>query len=175
MSHRAHHSHLVLRAAAGLSVLAFVGGLAGCSSEPERDEEGQIEEEGDLSAFSLAEGDCITDLDSLGTTVQDVPVVPCDQDHEAEIYHLFDLPDGDFPAASLDADAAAGCDAAFEDYFGEPYAESDLSVTYLSPSAESWGQGDQEVVCIAVTSTGGATDSSEAPADGSDTSTDATG
>lgn len=174
MIDRSRSTRFAMRATAGLAALAFVGGLAGCSSEPERNEEGEIEEEGDLSAFSLAEGDCITDLDSLGTTVSDVPVVPCDQEHEAEIYHLFDLPDGDFPAETLDADAQEGCTAAFEDYFGEPYEESALSITYLTPSAESWEQDDQEVVCIALTPADGATDGSEVPADDT-SSTEATG
>ena len=174
MSDRSRSTRVAVRAAAGLAALALVGGLAGCSSEPERNDEGEIEEEGDLSAFSLQEGDCITDLASLGTTVQELPVVPCDQEHEAEIYHLFDLPDGEFPAATLDADAEEGCAAAFEDYFGEPLEGSELSVTYLAPSAESWEQGDQEVVCIAVTPAGGATDGSEVPADDT-SSTEATG
>jgi hypothetical protein len=114
MSDPTRSSRVALRAVAGLAALALVVGLAGCSSEPERNAEGEIEEEGNLSAFSLQEGDCLTDLASLGTTVQELPVVPW------------------------------------------------------------WEQGDQEVVCIAVTSSGDTTDGSEVPADDT-SSTEATG
>ncbi len=169
MRHRSAAARTSRRFAAGLAGLALVGGLAACSSEPERNEEGEIEEEGDLSAFSIEEGDCLASLDDLSGQVAEVPVIPCDQEHEAEVFALFDLPDGDFPAASVDSDAEAGCVEAFPDYFGITIEESAMQITYLTPSAESWDQGDQEVVCIAVGDAG--TTDTEAPAEGTDTST----
>jgi len=57
-----------------------------------------------------------------------------------------DLPD---PVA-LEEAANEGCTAEYEPYFGAPLDPTATQVTWLTPSAETWEQGDQEVVCIAV-------------------------
>lgn len=143
------------RFAALASAAAIVAIAPACSlldDEPARDDEGQITEEGDLSAFSIQEGDCLDDPSDLTGVVQDVAAVPCDQPHGAEVYELFDLPDGDYPPADEITTAATdGCSAAFEEAYGdEPGAES-IEISYLTPTQESWDQADdREVVCIAI-------------------------
>ena len=50
----------------------------------------------DGNVFSLEVGTCFDDPESL-TEVSDVPIVECTEPHDTEVYHLFDMPDGDVP------------------------------------------------------------------------------
>lgn len=166
MPYRSRSTRFALRATAGLAALAFVGGLAGCSSEPERNEEGEIEEEGELSAFNIEEGDCVNDIADLTGTVSSVPVVPCDEEHGAEVFGVFDLPDGEFPAASISEDASTGCFEQYSEYYGVE-ATGTENVQILQPTQETWDQvDDREVVCILVgdapTTDGAETETTEA-------------
>lgn len=130
-------------AVAGLLVV----GLGACSDEPERDEStGEVTEGGDESVFEIAVGDCLTDSQSSGQ-VTDVPVVPCAEPHSSEVYHTFDVPDGDFPG-DFTAVTEEQCLPAFEEFVGLSYDASVLEVTTLEPSSDTWADGDRELVCI---------------------------
>ena len=129
--------------AAGLLVV----GLGACSDEPERDEAGDVTEAGDEDVFEIAVGDCMTD--STAGEVSDVPVVPCAEPHTSEVYHTFDVPDGDFPGDFTQA-TEEGCLPAFQTFVGMAYEESVLDFTTLEPTAGSWADGDREIVCLIV-------------------------
>ena len=145
--------------AAGLLVV----GLGACSDdEPERDESGSVTEGGDESVFELAVGDCLTDSATTGV-IEDVPVVPCDEPHASEVFHTFDVADGDFPG-DFTADIESGCLPAFEEFVGVAYDQSALEITWLEPTAESWEQGDREVACIVNDPAGNVTGSLEGAA-----------
>ncbi len=76
--------------------------------------------------------------------------MPCDLPHDYEVFHGFDLAEGEYPGAwSIRNLAIEGCLSAFEALVGRDYELSELDVTYLYPSAESWREGDLAVVCIA--------------------------
>ena len=124
--------------------------LAACGSDDDttRDESGAIVEEGELSAFSISVGDCL--VGSAAGEVSGFDGVPCDQPHDNEVYHTFDLADGDFPGdAVMQTQATEACLAAFETYVGISYQESPTyDITWLSPTAGSWGQGDREIACL---------------------------
>lgn len=114
------------------------------------------------TAFTLRVGDCF-DVPS-GQDVGDVPAVPCDGPHDAEVFVAEDYA---VDAASAvvgypGADAfgtwvADHCIAAgFAPYVGQPYASRpDLKVAYLYPQADAWASGERRVTCYL------------APADGS--------
>ncbi len=104
---------------------------------------------GQGNVFSLEIGTCFNDENPDGTEVLDVPVVDCSEAHDAEVFYLFDMPDGDFPGQNelLDA-ASAGCYDQFEAYVGRDYESSALYYWTLTPTSGSWDAGDREIACI---------------------------
>ena len=110
---------------------------------------------GDVSVMSIGPGDCWNDLDAFATEseVTDVPEVPCEEQHDNEVFALLDLP-GDrnagFPGEfELEVVAFERCVEAFEAYFGVPYGNSPLDIYTLYPTLLSWLDGDRGVVCSA--------------------------
>ena len=133
-----------------VTVAAILLGLmvSACTSEPARNEAGQIEEEGELSVFNFRVGDCFNDPSLTADEVSDVAGVPCSGPHDNEVFHLYDLPDGSFPGrAGIDASVETECFPAFENYVGISYEISELFYFPLTPTEESWAQSDREVVC----------------------------
>lgn len=101
------------------------------------------------SVFSLREGDCFDDPGPGLTETSGVPVVPCSQPHDNEIYRVFNLDSGAFPGSDEVEEAANnGCLAAFASFVGEPYETSELDFFALFPTRESWTElGDRAVLC----------------------------
>ena len=97
--------------------------------------------------FALPVGTC---LDELSTTyITSDNVLDCSQPHNFEIFRSFLVDDGAFPGESVfEEQAYEKCDAAFADFVGLPYADSTLEYTYLSPTKETWAQGDREILCM---------------------------
>ncbi len=139
------------------ALLALCLGLTACSSgdEATRDETGAVASEGTVDAFAVELGDCIQDPTAGAdpnevAEVQSIEAVPCDEPHDGEVYHVFDMPDGDYPGdEAVLAAVEEGCVAAFADFVGKPYEESSLDYLSLQPTQETWEQmDDREVVCI---------------------------
>jgi len=132
-----------------VTALALIAGS--CSSDAPRDDSGAIVEEGELDVFSVAVGDCFDDppeIEDGGQEITELAAVPCDQPHDNEVYHAYDLPDGEFGGPELvEAQAADGCVDEFEGFVGLDYFESDLDIFWLTPTADSWSNGDREVIC----------------------------
>lgn len=128
----ARRASRTLRAGAALSLLA--GLLSACASDPPSD---------------LRPGDCI-DYSALDEVVVSVPPVDCSQPHEAEVYHVFEITGlgRDFDEEAVARRADQGCRAAFEEYVGTPYLESELYSNHFSPLREGWEAGDRTVVCF---------------------------
>lgn len=127
--------------------------IAGCSNaatsdSAERDASGEVTGSGDVGVFRLREGDCIAEA-ADDDVIDSLPVVPCSEPHQLEIYHVFDLPDGDYPGDAEVRDLSAqGCLGAFRSFVGVDFSESAYDVTPLRPTAESWEQiDDREVLC----------------------------
>jgi hypothetical protein len=107
----------------------------------------------DVDVFELAVGDCV--IDETEGEISETTKVPCTTPHLSEVYHLFDLPSGDFPQGdALGAAVEAGCLGAFEAYVGLDYDRSEYAVNWLEPTPESWAAGDREVVCMLSTQDG---------------------
>lgn len=146
-----------------LAVVAAVVavGLSGCSivdqflpsSQPVRDAEtGEITEEVDnADVFAVRVGDCLNTagLDTADE-ISDVPVVPCSEPHDDEVYYSYTLEDGEYPGEdAIIADAGETCVAEFSTFVGLAYEESVLDYWPMYPTAGSWENGDREVLCIA--------------------------
>ena len=106
------------------------------------------------NVWQLEVGDCFDDWD--GATAQtgsqeitDVPIVECAEPHDNEIYSMEDLPDGSYPGnAAVEEAVVEMCYDGFEAFVGLPYEESTLDFGWLFPTADSWADGDREVVCF---------------------------
>jgi hypothetical protein len=103
---------------------------------------------GSASVFDLSVGDCFDDPVS-GSEVSSVDAVDCAEPHDNEVYALYDYDGDEYPGEeAMSAAADEGCEARFEDYVGIGYFESELYYTHLTPTQESWDEGDREVVCV---------------------------
>ena len=127
---------------------ALVGGA--CADEPTRDESGEITETEDVDPNTLQAGDCFNDPEAENTTrVEELQAVPCDEPHDNEVFHVFDLDDGDFPGADEVKELGlAGCEPELEAYVGATAEEAGLAVVPVTPTEDSWNDlDDRTVIC----------------------------
>ncbi|SDS76237.1 septum formation family protein [Jiangella sp. DSM 45060] len=141
-------SRVAMAASAAVAAVLLLAGCSDDGDEPKRDASGNVTESAGADVFDVQVGDCLGDFGD-SEQVTDVSVVPCDQEHAQEIYATAEIADGELPSDDdLRAQAEETCTAEFETYVGLPYAESALDFTWLQPTAESWDQGDRELVCL---------------------------
>jgi hypothetical protein len=139
------------RVTSSLILIAALG-VAGCGTtvsddDSTRDESGDVVEGGDVGAFRLQVGDCLAE-EAVGD-VESVPVVPCEEPHDSELYHTFDLPGTAYPGAEAIIESAQqGCLDTFETFVGASYESSIYDISYLYPIEESWNDiNDRTVLC----------------------------
>ena len=104
------------------------------------------------SVFRLDAGDCFQDPEGQEEEITDVEVVDCDEAHDNEAFHTFDLSGDEYPEedeliAVIDEECFG---EAFEDYVGEPYETSELEVFPITPTQGSWDDADDREVACAV-------------------------
>ena len=137
-------------AAAGVLLTVIAPLVVGCE-EDLRDESGDIDTEGSLSASSLRVGDCLDE--PLADSFVAVSVVPCERPHNWEVFAVVDHPaDKDTP---YPGDARIGqvsfdlCFVFFDGYIGRAYADSRLDISVIMPTRESWDEDDdREISCV---------------------------
>ena len=103
------------------------------------------------AAFSLEVGECFDTLSgSLGGLAFDVDKVPCEGEHDAEVFADFPMGDGDYPGDSAVADTAdQRCDLLQNTYAMDSWAvPDDVDVYFFTPTAQSWRRGDREISCL---------------------------
>lgn len=124
------------------------GELSGGESEVRDGETQEVTESGDLDVFKLAVGDCFNDSGS--TMVSEIPVVPCSDPHDYEVYYEVEMAPGDFPGDdAITTQAEADCTAQFATFIGLPYDQSSLYFSYLTPTQQSWDDADDRLIqCI---------------------------
>lgn len=102
-----------------------------------------------VDAFTLAAGDCFDDPDEA--EVSEVVTRPCDGPHDNEVYlvaELDDGPDARFPGvAAIATQVEDRCVEAFDAFVGTRRVQSSLGLFTLGPTADSWEQGDRELLC----------------------------
>lgn len=145
-------SLVALSAVAALALSSCsVFDTSGSSNAAPRDEtNGEITETADADVFSIEVGDCL-DYAALGSgEINSVPVVPCAEPHDGEVYAETSLPDGDYPgdeAVSQQADTF--CYDQFATFVGIPWDDSSLDYSPLTPTADSWeGFDDRLIQCV---------------------------
>ncbi|WP_136708006.1 septum formation family protein [Agromyces sp. H66] len=148
----------LVRTLLAAAALAVALPLTGCAAvldllpigapQPERDDTTQeIVEEGQADVFAIRVGDCMNMVDD--EVVSEVPVVPCGEPHDEEVYFDFTLDDGEYPGDDAVLEASdTGCFEQFEPFVGLAYESSTLDFYAYRPTAESWAQGDRVVSCV---------------------------
>lgn len=104
------------------------------------------------SVFDLREGTCFNDpVTADDDLIEELAVVSCDTAHDNEVFAIVNHPD-DLQAAFPSQDAISEfadqeCEAVYYAYVGTAYADSLFLYSTYYPSAESWDEGDREVIC----------------------------
>ena len=144
---------LLVSATVALTVSTLTGCslLSGLSGQPVR-EDGEITENGDADVFALRVGDCFDNEDgssSIEGEVSSIPVVPCDEPHDNEAYYSFDLEGTEYPGDDAITTAGdEGCYDQYDNFVGINYESSTLYYSFISPTEQSWLQGDREILCL---------------------------
>ncbi len=113
-----------------------------------------------IEVNSLEKGLC---ADTLGDErlVDEVIVRDCNSPHEFEVAGLMireDVTGIEFPGRlDLISNAQIGCETAFEQQVGTAYFDSaaEIDLDTITPSANTWDEGDRTVICLIVGQDGG--------------------
>jgi len=107
----------------------------------------------DTGIEELTVGDCFSfgGADATAEEVSMVDLRSCDEEHQNEVYLQDELTDADAYPGDEETAAEADdlCYGAFEGFIGLPWEESEVEYLYLTPTEQSWGQGDRSVLCYA--------------------------
>lgn len=127
--------------ALGLTVLSMNGTI---DRAFERPEQGDVAQARTIAAANLAVGNCISTLPPA-EQVGEIRLVPCAQEHIAQVVTTHELT-GDFPGADeLEADATQTCAA---DVGALDAGDASFVPWFLVPSEAGWNQGNTQVVCL---------------------------
>ena len=98
---------------------------------------------GEVSAAKLTVGHCVDGLKE-SDDVAGLPVLPCEQPHEGEVFAIVELPAGPYPGdEALGKQAQQECLKQFENYAPSSVADDKVELFYLHPSELSWTAGDR--------------------------------
>lgn len=127
---------------AGLVHVFDAGASSGSAASAQQDST-------EVDLADLRSGQCI-DLPNYVPQSQDwLDVVVCSVPHNAEVYEVGDLPDGQYPGDhAVDAAVDRLCDAALVTFSGSP--NSRLDTYEILPTRDTWDVHDRGYVCIAV-------------------------
>ncbi|WP_109505602.1 septum formation family protein [Nocardioides speluncae] len=128
-------------------IVAIVGLIAlAVTTDADRNSSGAIEEEGRLNAQALRAGDCFQLPD--GEEVFTVDAIPCAESHQAEVYAVIELAEGEFPGnEQVTNQADQRCAKRFKAFVGTAYGDSDLEIFLLTPTKRSWQLDDRAITC----------------------------
>jgi hypothetical protein len=111
---------------------------------------GFFAQQGARDLENLAVGDCFDTGDTEVLT--EVDSKECDEPHQYEVVHVatWTGPDDTYPSGTAQDDfIATECLPAFAQYVGTDFETSSLFMTTITPSEESWADGDRAFVCAA--------------------------
>ena len=101
---------------------------------------------GGQSVFDMEVGMCFDDV--AGDEVTSVPTVDCSEPHDNEVFDIFDYTESEYPGQDAMNEAARQlCIDEFEAYVEITYQESELEVFAITPTDQSWEDGDREIIC----------------------------
>lgn len=142
---------------------ASVGDLTGGDTAVRDEDSGEVTESGQADVFTLSVGDCLDE--QTGEEISDVPLVPCSEPHDMEVFGEITLDDGDWPGVDVVGQQAdEGCYAQFEAFVGLPYEESTLLFSSYMPTQQGWEEFDDRLVSCLIMDPAGKTTGSLAGA-----------
>lgn len=138
---------------AALLVIGLGYGFFTSLDDANRDDAGEIVSGGDLDVMTVQPGDCFDDPGSEDEVVFQLEAIPCSEPHDNEVFAvetLAGLFGPDYPGRqALEEHGYEVCSGpVFDTYVGTPYLDSALEVFTLTPTDDSWSQGDRDVVCV---------------------------
>jgi hypothetical protein len=102
----------------------------------------------DVDIDSLKVGECINESPDQAPIT--VPLVPCSQPHDSEVFAVFSLTGRKYPGdAAVVRFAQGGCDKRFDAYVGTAADSDNWDIGYYTPTADTWSVGDRRVFCTA--------------------------
>ncbi|MEU1037571.1 DUF4190 domain-containing protein [Streptomyces sp. NPDC005551] len=107
--------------------------------------------EGSEVTFSVGKGECFNAPGgSLEGYAYDVDRVPCEGEHDAEVFADFTMPPGGYPGEDEITDTADTKCYALQDQYAMDYwaVPDDVDVYYFTPTRQSWNLGDREITCM---------------------------
>ena len=124
------------------------------TQQADRDEAGTIIAAGNIDAFKIQVGDCYNDEAAADTIEENIEIagvagLPCTEPHDNEVYAVFNTTLTEFPGPEeISSLAFEECLGRFDNFVGAKYEDSQLDVTIMYPTDESWKQlTDREIVC----------------------------
>lgn len=148
----------LIATAVAVAIVVAVGLSIYNARPPSRDESGEVTTGGSQTVTGLRVGDCISSAGPTDVEVSSLPVVPCSDPHEAEVFALITLSSLiSFSESRITSEASERCLAAFSSYVGVDYGQSSLEISYLVPTEASWKAGDRGVACLLTTRNAGQT------------------
>jgi len=119
----------------------------GFFTQARRGDSGEINSGGTVSVDDLRAGDCFNSGDE--DLISEVNGIPCSEVHDYEVFALVSYDAPEFPSdAELDAVFTDRCAPPFSSYVGEPYDTSELWGTMITPSEDTWADGDRAFICV---------------------------
>jgi hypothetical protein len=118
--------------------------LAGCAVAPDGED-----------VFSIVVGDCLDDA-GVPDEVTTLPIVDCAEPHDSEVFARTESTEAVYPGAEeLEQTLIEFCRGdAFAAFVGIPFAESRYATRGYFPTAESWANGDRELLCTLIDESG---------------------
>lgn len=107
-----------------------------------------------ISGAELKLGDCADNTNSVdanGDQVASYAVVDCAQEHDNEVFSIFDYPGATsaFPGYEAIGEVEQRqCESDFEEYVGITWALSSYTISYAGPTEGSWASGGHTISCL---------------------------
>ncbi|MER5223507.1 DUF4190 domain-containing protein [Streptomyces flaveus] len=131
----------------GTAFLVFAFASGGASEFWEGFKEGAREG----ATFSVDKGECFdAPGGSLEGVAYDVDKVPCEGEHDGEVFANFQLDSGGYPGDTAITEAADDkCYTLQHTYAMDSWAlPDDVDIYYFTPTRQSWDLGDREISCL---------------------------
>jgi hypothetical protein len=130
--------------------IVIVVALVGWWFSAGRDDTGAISRSGNMPIAEVRVGDCFDLKDPNADVIEEVDAKVCSEPHEYEMIFVGDMPGDAYPSVdAMDQFAYEACIPAFGSYVGLSYEQSRYDLTYVTPTEDSWNEGDHAVQCAA--------------------------
>lgn len=140
----------LFRGAITLVVLAIIGAIISFFTDAGRNEVGEIDSAGEVGAFELQVGDCLTDINK--ETFTSVDAVPCAQPHIYEVYSKSNFPSSyTLNSSQTENYMDDHCVDAASTFVGANFNYENISFSLITPTPDSYDSGDREFLCLLTT------------------------